>query len=635
MDAPATSFPPASRADWLALVEGVLKGAPYDARMVTTTLDGLAFDALPAPRGEPPILARAPGVPWRIIARIDHSDPAAANAQLLEDLEGGADGATLVFASSPAADGFGLPETAEAIGRVLEGVLAEIVTLRIECGGFRGRDLALAVSNRLGGFDPARLDLRTGLDPIGDLAARGAAPIEWDALAARLGQTVAALRARGLTRPMVRADGRLAHDAGASEAQELAGTFATALAYLRALDESGLDLTEAARLIEVTLAADVDLLATLAKARAARLLWRFLLGECGLEDPPPLALHMETSWRMLTRHDTHVNLLRGTIAAFGAGVGGADSLTVLPFTAALGLPDGFARRLARNTQHVLIEEANLHRVTDPAAGAGAIEERTEAFAGAAWEMVRAIEKEGGMVEALTAGTWQRRLAQTQRARATLVATRRLPITGTSEYALPGEAVPAVLAPAPPAQPTPFIEGAIQCEPLSRVRLAEAFEQLRARGEASGAAVRLLPLGSAVEAAARLGFARALFAAGGLKVEASEAGLDDEALVAAARGAPLACLCGPDMLYETRAAPLARALKAAGVRHLLLAGKPGGNEPPLRAAGMDGFLFAGCDALAVLGAAQRAPDPDGAPARHAGPGASGSPEHLAGLGGSGR
>ncbi len=215
MDLDLASFPPATRADWLKLVEGVLKGTPYDKRMLTRTADGYTLDALPERRREAaPIAGRQAGAPWKVIARIDHDDPAAANAQLLEDLDGGADGATLVFASAPSAGGFGLPVRHEELVQALKGVMPELITLRVEAGHYQGRDIALALARLYEKQDPAKLDIRFGLDPIGDFAALGAAPIEWDALSARLGQTVATLRARGLTSPMVRADGRLHHAAG-------------------------------------------------------------------------------------------------------------------------------------------------------------------------------------------------------------------------------------------------------------------------------------------------------------------------------------------------------------------------------------------------------------------------------------
>ncbi|WP_371345063.1 methylmalonyl-CoA mutase family protein [Ancylobacter sp. IITR112] len=601
LDLALDSFPPATRADWLALVDGVLKGAPYAARMLTRTADGDSLDALPERRADAaPIAGRPPGAPWKVIARIDHDDPASANAQMLADLDGGADGISLVFASAPSAEGFGLTLRHEELVAALDGLLPEMATLRVEAGAYQGRDIALALARLFEKTDPAALDLRFGLDPIGDFAALGAAPLDGEALAARLGQTVTALHGRGLVAPMVRADGRVHHAAGATDAQELAAVLATATAYLRALDAAGLPLDGAARLIEVTLTADVDQFGTQAKPRAFRLLWQAVLEECGLA-PAPIALHMETAWRALTRHDAHVNLLRGTLAAFAAGVGGADSVTVLPFTQALGLPDADARRLARNTQLILMEESNLHRVADPGAGAGAIEERTEKLAAAAWELFRAIEREGGMVESLAAGAWQRRVAEARRARAQEVATRRRPLTGTSEFPLLTEAAAGVLAPARRRTAGAPSEGALMCEPLIGERLAEPFERLREAAAASRPQVFLAALGTPADSATRAGFARAAFEAGGIAATGADGFSDLPSLVAAFRasGAALACLCGSDANYAERAVEAAQALKAAGARAIILAGKPGMEEAAQRAAGIDAYLFAGLDLVAFL------------------------------------
>jgi methylmalonyl-CoA mutase len=609
MDLDLASFPPATRADWLKLVEGVLKGAPYDKRMLTRTADGYTLDALPERRREAAAIAgRMAGAPWKVIARIDHDDPAAANAQLLEDLDGGADGATLVFASAPSAGGFGLPVRHEELVQALKGVMPELITLRVEAGQYQGRDIALALARLFEAQDPAKLDIRFGLDPIGDFAALGAAPIEWDALSARLGQTVATLRARGLVSPMVRADGRLHHGAGATDAQELAAVLATAVAYLRALEAAGLSLDDAAGAIEVTLTADVDQFGTQAKPRAFRQLWAAALSACGIEGKS-VAIHMETAWRSLTRHDPHVNLLRRTIAAFAAGVGGADSVSVLPYTQALGLPDADARRLARNTQVILTEESNLHRVADPSAGAGAMEERTEKLAAAAWELFRQIEREGGMVESLTSGAWQRRVAEARSAREKDIATRRLPITGTSEFPLLGEAVPTVLAPARRVAAMPASEGALLCEPLVAHRLAEPFERLRDAGEAAGARVFLAGLGTAADFTPRAAFARSAFEAGGIAASGcndtgGSAATADLAAAFRASGARLACLCSSDEVYASSAEHAARALKQAGAAAVYLAGRPGEHEAAFREAGIDACLFAGGDLLAFLEEAHR-------------------------------
>lgn len=606
MDLDLASFPPATRADWLKLVEGVLKGAPYEKRMLTRTADGYTLDALPERRREAAAIAgRMAGAPWKVIARIDHDDPAAANAQLLEDLDGGADGATLVFAAAPSAGGFGLPVRHEELVQALKGVMPELITLRVEAGQYQGRDIALALARLFEAQDPARLDIRFGLDPIGDLAALGAAPIEWDALSARLSQTVATLRARGLVSPMVRVDGRLHHAAGATDAQELAAVLATAIAYLRALEAAGLSLEDAAGAIEVTLTADVDQFGTQAKPRAFRQLWAAALSACGIE-AKPVAIHMETAWRSLTRRDPHVNLLRGTIAAFAAGVGGADSVSVLPYTQALGLPDADARRLARNTQIILIEESNLHRVADPSAGAGVMEERTEKLAAAAWELFRQIEREGGMVESLTSGAWQRRVAEARTAREKDIATRRLPITGTSEFPLLGEAVPTVLAPARRVAAAPPSEGALLCEPLTAQRLAEPFEHLRDAAEAAGARVFLAGLGTAADFTPRAAFARSAFEAGGIAAPANDGFADTAALAAAFRasGARLVCLCSSDEVYATSAAEAAKALRLAGAAAIYLAGRPGEHEADWRAAGIDAYLYAGGDLLVLLEEAHR-------------------------------
>jgi methylmalonyl-CoA mutase len=605
MDFDLASFPPATRADWLKLVEGVLKSTPYDKRMLTRTADGYTLDALPERRREAaPIAGQKAGAPWKVITRIDHDDPAAANAQLLEDLDGGANGATLVFASAPSAGGFGLPVRHEELVQALKGVMPELITLRVEAGHYQGRDIALALARLYEKQAPAKLDIRFGLDPIGDFAALGAAPIEWDALSARLGQTVATLRARGLTSPMVRADGRPHHAAGATDAQELAAVLATAIAYLRALEAAGLSLEDAAGAIEVTLTADVDQFGTQAKPRAFRQLWAAALSVCGIE-AKPVAIHMETAWRSLTRRDPHVNLLRGTIATFAAGVGGAESVSVLPYTQALGLPDADARRLACNTQIILIEESNLHRVADPSAGAGAIEERTEKLAATAWELFRQIEREGGMVESLTSGAWQKRIGEARKAREKDVATRRQAITGTSEFPLLGEAVPSVLAPARRTSATSS-EGALLCEPLVARRLAEPFERLRDAGEAAGARVFLAGLGTAADFTPRAAFARSAFEAGGIAAIGHDSFTDFAKLAEAFRasGARLACLCSSEEVYATSAEAAARALKEAGAAAIYLAGRPGDHEAAFRDAGIDAYLFAGGDLLAFLEEAHR-------------------------------
>jgi methylmalonyl-CoA mutase len=286
---------------------------------------------------------------------------------------------------------------------------------------------------------------------------------------------------------------------------------------------------------------------------------------------------------MMSRRDPWVNMLRTTVATLAAGVGGADAVTVLPFDHALGLPDAFARRIARNTSTILIEESYLSRVVDPAGGSWYVERLTDELAHAGWEFFQEIERTGGQAAALRSGRIGQDLADTWAARSAKLAKRREPITGVSEFPNLAER-PVERAPAP----APRSGG------LPRVRRDEAYEALRARSDAHLAAtgsrprVYLAALGPAAAHTARVGFAANLFQAGGIE-PVTEGSFADS-------GATEAVLCSSDALYEEQAATLAQELKDAGASHVFLAGRPG--QYP----GVDAYVFAGCDAVAVLSAA---------------------------------
>src|ERR1700692_3224985 len=248
-------------------------------------------------------------------------------------------------------------------------------------------------------FSPSSCDIRFGLDPIGACAVWGSSPYAWPEIVPTLTSGIKGLAGIGFKGPFVPADGRVIHDAAGSEVQELAFVVASGVAYLRALEGAGVALEDARAMVYARLSADADEFLTLAKFRALRLLWARIEQACGLT-PKPLFVAAETAWRMLTQRDPYVNMLRATIATFSAGLGGANAITVLPHTLALGLPDPFARRAARNTQLVLLEESNLAKVSDPAAGSGAIETLTQQLCEAAWSLFQEIEQAGGAFAAL-------------------------------------------------------------------------------------------------------------------------------------------------------------------------------------------------------------------------------------------
>ena len=611
------AFPTPGEAQWRAAVDKVLKGADFEKKLVGRTTDGVRIEPLyeaAAAQSARPLRAEAGR--WRVAARVDHPDAAEAAKLALAELEGGADSLSLSFAGAPAARGFGLTATSlDGLDTALDGVMLDLVRLRLDPAlGGRKHALLLADLAEKRGHAPSSLQIDFGMEPIGVLASSGALAVQLPELGKHIAETIANLKGRGFAGPFLAADGRIWHEAGATEAQELGAGLATAVTYLRLLEAEGLALAEARDAISFTLVADADEFVTVAKLRAARLLWDRVQRACGLE-PKPALIHAETAWRSLTRRDPWVNLLRGTIAAFSAGVGGADSIGVQPFTAALGLPDGFARRIARNTQLILLEEANLWRVADPAAGAGGFESLTQALCEQGWRKFQDLEAESangltGIVGALANGHIQKGLARERDARAKAIATRREPITGTSEFPNLSEAAVSVLAPPPAASAEPAGNSAIIVEALPSIRLAEPFEALRASADIAEAAGErpkafLATLGPIAGFTARSGFARNLFEAGGIAAPSSDgfakAGATDlDALVAAFRasGAKLACLCGSDESYAAEAVPAATALIAAGAT-VWLAGRPGEQEAALREAGVTNFVFAGGDAIAVL------------------------------------
>jgi methylmalonyl-CoA mutase len=415
---------------------------------------------------------------------------------------------------------------------------------------------------------------------------------------------------RGFKGPFALADGRPVHDAGGSEAQELAFTLAVAVAYLRALESGGLDLVAARDALSFRLCADADQFLTMAKFRALRLLWARIEQACGLT-PKPIFIAAETAWRMLTQRDAYVNMLRATMATFSAGLGGANAITVLPHTLALGLPDPFARRVARNTQLVLLEESNLAKVSDPAAGSGGIETLTQQLCDAAWLLFQDIEKAGGVFPALQQKLIQPKVAATKAAREANMARRKEVMTGASEFPNLHEA-PVPVLDAKPIAPAPSGVAAIKFDALSPMRLATPFERLRDHSDqmlqAKGVRpkVFLANLGTAAEFTARATFAKSFFEAGGIEAVESEGFADPAALTAAFRtsGAALVCLCSTDKVYAGHAVAATKALQAAGAKHIYLAGRAGEQESALRGAGVTDFVFAGGDALTVLQEAYR-------------------------------
>lgn len=433
-------FAPVDEAGWRRLAEKALKGADFDATLVSRSDDGPDIRPIYTRReGALPLAHNHRATPhagnaWTVNQRSDDADLSRAQTQMTDDLENGATGVALVFAGSAAAHGTGRKAGNEtAFSSTATARAIKPFSLRLEAD-FQDRALAATLAHALDTAGAHEAPVHFGLDPF--TAALGGSSSETGDSA----DIAKSLIGLGFSGTILNADGRLAHNAGAGEALELAFVAAALAEHLRRLDAAGIAPEDVFAATSLSLAADQDQFLTTAKFRAARLIHAKMQMACGISEPKPAHIHAETSWRMLTRLDPETNILRNTIAVFAAGTAGADEITVLPHTLALGLPDHFARRIARNIQVVLITESNLAHVADPAAGAGGIEALTDGLAEKAWEIFAGIEKMGGLAAAIASGKIRAMVETARHAR------RAKPIVGTTLFAQKHERAFTVLGP---------------------------------------------------------------------------------------------------------------------------------------------------------------------------------------------
>lgn len=602
-------FPQPTEEQWRKLVDKALKGGSFDA-LVSKTYDGAAIAPLYARARDqgPRALRRTPGR-WSILGRVDLADADAANRLALEDLEGGADGLHIVFAGSQGAYGAGLTsDSDETIAHLLANIRLDYGIPVLFEASPRAPNATAAIMRYVDShhIEPSITRISFGLDPLGLQALHGFAPASWADAAKSFAAAAKSIAGAGYGAGVAVADARVIHAAGGSETQELAFALAAGVAYLRALTDNGLDIETARSLIALRFAADADEFMGVAKFRAARRLWARIEEACGLE-PKPALIFAETAWRMMSRRDPWNNILRGTLATFSAAVGGADTITVLPFTQASGVADGFARRLARDTQLVLQDESHIDVVDDPTSGAGGFEALTEDLCARAWTAFQAIEAEGGLPAALEKGSFQGRVAATAGERAKRVARAREKVIGANEFPDIHEKPLEVLAPFDASRQTAEAPaGAVKSAPLAPHRLAEPFERLRDEADACAQKngrrpkVFLANLGTVAAFTGRANFAKNFFEAAGIEAVFGPETESTSDMTAAFRnsGAKIACLCSSDRIYGDLAAPVAIALKGAGAR-LYSAGRPGELEETLRNAGVVEFIYVGCDMYDVL------------------------------------
>ncbi len=549
--------PEEAEASLRALVDGDITLDPLYLRPTDDPALGVP-GRMPFTRGR---AVREATLPWDVRALHDDPDAALSRAAVLDDLEHGVTSVWVHLGE----DGVDPTDLADVLADVHLDLAPVVVSSATDQPGG-----ARALIDVVGDREVAGINL--GLDPIGAAARRGGA--------AELGPLTEALRAcTGRDRlRAITVDTRAVHDAGADDVDEVAYAVATGVAYLRHLEGEGIAPAEAFPHVEFRICATADQFLTAARLRALRRVWARVGEVSGVPASERGArTHAVTSLRMTSREDPWVNVLRGTLAAFGASLGGADAITVLPYDTAWGLPERFSRRLARNTQVLLAEESNVGKVSDPAGGSWYVESLTDDVARSVWATVQDIERAGGMPSALASGVVGDRVAAAAARRSTLVATRSRPLTGVSTFPILDQ---------PGLQRRPRAALTTTDGALPPHRDAAAYESLRDRATALGQpAVVVRTLGAPRDFTARASFVTNLLAAGGIRVVAD--------------GAPVAVLASSAAGYAAHAARAVADLRGAGVGQVWVAGRA--VELGELADLVDGEVFDGTDVVAFLAA----------------------------------
>ena len=462
-DVPLDEFTPPTDEEWKAACEALLKGAPFEKKMFTKTYEGITFDPMYTRKHTEDILPKGvmPGMgdylrgvdaagyigkPWGIAQACDETLPAENNELLRHEHDKGAtiyhivlDTASRTGVDARQAEAVGdtgtSVTTVEDMHVLLTGLDLAKFPLYVYAGANAVPLLALvAAARRASGEDMAEVRGIVGADPIGALAADGKLPVSLDAHYDNLAAAArwATVNAPHLRTVFVRSD--VYSNGGANDVQEVASVLATATAYLRALCERGLTIDEAASQIAFAFSMGANFFLQIAKLRAVRPLWAQIVGAFGgSAEAQKMRIHARPALFFKTIYDPYVNMLRNTTEIFSGVVGGIDSFESAPFDEPIRKGDEFSRRIARNVQIMLQEEFGLLQPIDPAGGSWAVETLTRQMKEKIWAEFQRIEKEGGIVAALRAGSLQESVAAVLAARFKNADLRRDRIVGNNMY----------------------------------------------------------------------------------------------------------------------------------------------------------------------------------------------------------
>ncbi|MCB2201048.1 acyl-CoA mutase large subunit family protein [bacterium] len=450
---------------WHEEVVRLLKGAPFEKKMLTPTYEGITLKPIytqedveglehvkalpgdpPYVRGTDPIHYRTHG--WEIAQELPYPTYEEFNAALKHDMARGQSAVNLLLDEATQAgldpdyaqqgqvgkDGTSISSVI-GLGRALDGLDLSETPIYIQAGSAALPFAALLIAlMRRNGQDVSKLRGSIGFDPLAGLATHGSLPISLERAWAEIALLTRWARSHAPQVKTISIWSHMWHEAGANAVQELAIALATGVCYLREMEQRGLSVEETAGKMQFGFSIGGHFFMEIAKLRAARLLWaKVVQASGGSPDAGKMTIHGRTSRRQQTTFDPYTNILRSTTQAFSAVVGGVDSLHVAPFDEALGVPGEFGRRIARNTHIILRDEAHLNNVLDPAGGSWYVETLTDQLSQEAWKLFQQIEAEGGIEKALEKGFLQEMVEATAQERHANLATRKDVQVGINMY----------------------------------------------------------------------------------------------------------------------------------------------------------------------------------------------------------
>ncbi len=562
-------FPPVSTQSWEEAITRDLKGADYTRKLIWQTAEGLAvkpyyraediagLEFLDAAPGSFPYLrgARHSGG-WHIREEVAETDPEQANRTAQNAIAAGAEEISFTAADiRNASDLKLLLANLEMIPVHFQNAGEPLLRLLVE----RFKEL------------PDSVPVSTGWDPLAN--PDFAAEVIRTAPHALFPFTI---------------DGSKFEEAGATAVDEVGFSVAAAIDFLSEMQSRGVEVPRAAASIGFSFAIGASYFFQIAKLRAFRMLWaRAVESFGGTAESARTRIHARTSRWDKTIYDPHVNVLRATTEAMSAVLGGADSVTVAPFDECYKTPDEASRRLARNTQIILKQEALLGNVADAGAGSYCLEVITDFIAQAGWKSMQRIEAGGGYRKAVADGQLDKILQQSLATKEKAVTLRRRVFTGTNQFANPSEKA---LDRVDPGRLTTERRG------------AQSYESLRLRTERHAALTGITPrillaeFGDVKMRSARSGFATNFFACAGFEIVTQRFQSADEI---AAVDADLIVLCSSDPEYLCMATGLAVKLKSIQRKTpVVVAGNPESAEQ-LRAAGVIDFIHIKSNPIEVL------------------------------------